>query len=148
MLELNKILVATDFSEDSDTALSQTFDLAKKYNAKVYVLHVVADLNKNLQDYGLPPLEAMKKMETDTLNSARAKTQEQIDKFPLAKELNVESDVVLGNPSELITKEAAAKKVDLIVIGALGRTKIAKIIIGSVARNVMKSSKCPVLLAK
>ena len=40
------------------------------------------------------------------------------------------------------------KGIDLIVIASLGRSGIAKYLIGSVARNVLKGAKCPVLLTK
>ena len=53
-----------------------------------------------------------------------------------------------GVPYEEILKEAEEKGVDLIVIASLGRTGLAKYLIGSVARNVLKRAKCPVLLTK
>ena len=58
------------------------------------------------------------------------------------------SDVRRGVPYEEILKEAEEKGVDLIVIASLGRTGLAKYLIGSVARNVLKRAKCPVLLTK
>jgi nucleotide-binding universal stress UspA family protein len=76
------------------------------------------------------------------------KLQEQIEKFPQAKELEVFSEAVIGNASEAILEEETSKGIDLIVIASLGRTGLAKYLIGSVARNVLKGSKCPVLLTK
>jgi universal stress protein A len=49
---------------------------------------------------------------------------------------------------EEILKEGKEQGIDLIVIASLGRSGIAKYLIGSVARNVLKGSKCPVLLTK
>jgi universal stress protein A len=76
------------------------------------------------------------------------KVQKEINKFPQTKELEVFNEVVLGNPSEEILKAQSEKGIDLIVIASLGRTGIAKYLIGSVARNVLKGAKCPVLLTK
>lgn len=59
-----------------------------------------------------------------------------------------ETNVRKGVPSEEILKEGKEKGIDLIVIASLGRSGIAKYLIGNVARNVLKGSKCPVLLTK
>ena len=50
MLKPTKILVPTDFSEYSDKALKQAIDIAKQYNAEVYVLNVVAPIDKYIID--------------------------------------------------------------------------------------------------
>jgi universal stress protein A len=149
MLMPTKILVPTDFSEYSDKALRQAFDIAKQYNAKVYVLHVIHEkMTDRIDDYGLTYPSYVREMETEMINGARMKLQKEIDKFPQTKKLEVFSDVVIGNPSEAILGEETSKGIDLIVIASLGRKGIAKYLIGSVARNVLKGSKCPVLLTK
>jgi nucleotide-binding universal stress UspA family protein len=136
MLKPTKILIPTDFSEYSNMALRQAFDIAKQYKAKVYVLHVV---------HGESYYEDVEKQ---MIEGARKKLQEEIDKFPQAKELEVFTEVVSGNTSEAILTEERSKGIDLIVIASLGRSGIAKYLIGSVARNVLKGAKCPVLLTK
>ena len=62
--------------------------------------------------------------------------------------MEVESEAVIGNTSEVILEEEEKKGIDLIVIASLGKTGLAKYLIGSVARNVLKAAKCPVLLTK
>jgi len=149
MLMPTKILVPTDFSEYSDKALRQAFDIAQQYKAEVYVLHVIHEkMTDRIDDYGLTYPSYVKDMETEMINGARMKLQKEIDKFPQTKELEVFSDVVIGNPSEAILEEETSKGIDLVVIASLGRTGIAKYLIGGVARNVLKGSKCPVLLTK
>ena len=136
MLIPTKILVPTDFSEYSDKALTQAFDIAIQYKAKVYVLHVV-----NGESY-------YDDLERQMIEGARRKLQEEIDKFPQTKELEVFAVVVSGNTSESILAEERSKEIDLIVIASLGQSGIAKYLIGSVARNVLKGANCPVLLTK
>jgi universal stress protein A len=149
MLVPTKILVPTDFSKYSDKALNQAFDIAKQYNSKVYVLHVIHEkMVDRIDDYGITYPSYVKDMEMEMIKGARVKLQKEIDKFPQAKELEVLSEVVLGKPSEEILKAQTEKGIDLIVIASLGRSGIAKYMIGSVARNVLKGSKCPVLLTK
>ena len=72
----------------------------------------------------------------------------QLAKFPHYEEVEVITDVAIGMPSEAILKEADGRGIDLIVIASLGRSGIAKYLIGGVARNVLKGAKCPVLLTK
>ncbi|HQH82922.1 MAG TPA: universal stress protein [Syntrophorhabdus sp.] len=149
MLMPTKILVPTDFSTYSDKALRQAFDIAKQYNAKVYVIHVVHEkITDTIDDYGITYPSYVKEIEGKMIDEAKKKMKEQIDKFPQSKELEIESDVQIGNISEAILQEEKNKGIDLIVIASLGRSGIAKYLIGSVARNVLKGAKCPVLLTK
>jgi universal stress protein A len=148
MLKPTKILVPTDFSKYSDKALNQAFDIAQRYKAEVHVLHVVNEkISDSIKGYGLSA-ELIENMDWRMISEAKMKVQKEIDKFPQAKELKVLNEVVLGNPSEEILKAQTEKGIDLIVIASLGRSGIAKYLIGSVARNVLKGSKCPVLLTK
>jgi len=149
MLMPTNILVPTDFSDYSDKALRQALDIAKEYKAKVYVLHVIHEkMSDRIDDYGLTYPSYVKDMEAKMVEGAKQKLRQQIDKFPQAKELEVFNEVVIGNASEAILEEETSKGIDLIVIASLGRTGMAKYLIGSVARNVLKGSRCPVLLTK
>jgi len=149
MLVPTKILVPTDFSEYSDKALRQAFDIAKQYGAKVYVFHVIHErVVDTIDDAGLSYPSYIKDMEARMVEGAKKKLQEEIDKFPQTKELEIYSEVVIGHTSEAILAEEKSKGIDLIVIASLGRTGTAKYLIGSVARNILKGAKCPVLLTK
>jgi len=146
MLKPTKILVPTDFSEHSDRAFGQALDIAKDYNAKVFLLHVIHEA-LHLLDLTLPK-ETARLIKEGAIPWARETLQNRLGGFPKAKEIEVETNVRKGVPSEEILKEGKEKDIDLIVIASLGRSGIAKYLIGSVARNVLKGSKCPVLLTK
>jgi nucleotide-binding universal stress UspA family protein len=148
MFNPTKILVPTDFSEYSDKALAQALDIAKQYNAKVYLLHVIHEaIHQCVVDYCLTE-EQMEQIRTQMTEGTRESMQKQMARFPMAKDVEVITDVKTGIPYEATLEEAKEKGIDLIVIGSLGRSGIAKYIIGSVARNVLKGAKCPVLLTK
>ncbi|HBA54538.1 universal stress protein [Syntrophorhabdus aromaticivorans] len=147
MLNPTKILVPTDFSGYSDKALRQALDIAKQYKAKVYVVHVLHGKNPYDTTDGTIP-SYYEDLEKQMIDGAARQVQEQIDKFPQAKEVEIFSEVVSGNTAEAILAEEKSKGVDLIVIASLGRSGIAKYLIGSVARNVLKGATCPVLLTK
>jgi len=149
MLAPTRILVPTDFSEYSDKALRQALDIAGHYHARVYVLHVIHErMSDRLDDYGLTYPDFIEDMEGQMIDGARQKMETQLAKFPDTKELDVICEAVIGNTPETILEEGTKKGIDLIVIASLGRTGIAKYLIGSVARNVLKAAKCPVLLTK
>ena len=148
MLVPTKILVPTDFSEYSGKALEQALDIAKHYRAKVFLLHV---LHGEIYRMGLDFVfseKVVQQVKDDTLVWAQQSLQKQLDSFPQTKEVEAVTNIREGVPYEEILKEGKEQGIDLIVIASLGRSGIAKYLIGSVARNVLKGSKCPVLLTK
>lgn len=149
MLQPTRILVPTDFSEYSDRALGQALDIAKQYKAKVFLLHVVREEAPHRIDIGIITDEGLwQQVRESQLAESKARLQNQIDKFPQAKDVEIVTTIRHGIPYEKILEEAEEQGIDLIVIASLGRTGIAKYLIGSVARNVLRGSKCPVLLTK
>lgn len=152
MLIPTKILVPTDFSGYSDKALQQALDIAIEYKAKVYTLHVVQEriqraLTDDYSDITITP-RVLQKYRKSLVKEAKSKFKKQIGKFPQSKEVEVIPEVVNGVPAEEILKVQEEEGIDLIVIASLGRTGIARYLIGGVARNVLKGAKCPVLLTK
>jgi nucleotide-binding universal stress UspA family protein len=148
MLNVKSILVPTDFSEHSDKALKQALDIAKENKAKLYLLHVIHEaMHQCASDYCLSD-EMIQQMESGMISAAQQSLQKQLAKFPEAKEVEVIPEVRRGFPSDEIVKEQQEKKIDLVVISPLGRTGIARFLIGSVTKNVVKEVQCPVLVAK
>jgi nucleotide-binding universal stress UspA family protein len=69
------------------------------------------------------------------------------DEFKDAGINNVESRVSIGNPVKLILALASTEKVNLIVIGSVGLSGMARLkAVGSVSRGVSERAKCPVLI--
>ena len=134
MLIPTKILVPTDFSEHSDRALEQALDIAAQYGAKVYLVHVLNVIRSDFE-------ELVRK-------EAQENLAKQLRRFPRAKEIGVAAHIRSGITYEEILKEGKENGIDLIVIASLGQSGIAKYWVGGVARNVLKGSKCPVLLTK
>ena len=148
MLRPANIMVPTDFSEYSDKALRQALDIGKQYGARVCLLHVIHEwIPLGAVEF---PLSCY--MEGQFKNEVAAEAEEnlkkQVAKFPQAKEVGLTTCVKYGIPDVAILEEERERGIDLIVIASLGRSGIAKYLIGSVARNVLKGAKCPVLLTK
>jgi len=148
MLRPTKILVPTDFPEYSDKALRQGVDIAKQYKAKVFLLHVIHEATYQwVVDYCITQ-DQIEQINDQMITAAFENLQKQLAKFPQAKEVDLVTDVKQGIPYDAILKEEEERGIDLIVIASLGRTGLAKFIMGSVARNVLKGAQCPVLLTK
>lgn len=148
MLRPTKILVPTDFSDYSDKALKQALDIAKQYNAKVFLFHVIPrEVNRCVADVCLGD-DVVRDLEDQLNTRAQENLQKQLGKFPQSQEVSVTTEIGKGIPYEAILQEAEDNGIDLIVIASLGRSGIARFLIGSVSRNVLKGAKCPVLLTK
>jgi len=136
-----KILIATDGSESSNHAIRTGLELAKLVGADVTALNVVEDpiLLSTPADSQMMNLYALLEQEGKEAVKRVKDTGEETG-------ISVTVKVVGGNPARVIVEEGA--KYDLIVIGTLGRSGIAKLLIGSVAEKVVKLAKCPVLVVR
>tara|TARA_R110002095_G_scaffold94477_2_gene82457 strand:+ start:3251 stop:3721 length:471 start_codon:yes stop_codon:yes gene_type:complete len=143
MIDINKILIPTDFSETAQAATQYAVELAKKFNAKLYLLHVIEDpivYMPMFESYALPPKE-------DFENFAKTRLENWIldeDKVGL----DVETSWVHGNPFVDILKFGKREDVDLIVVGTHGRSFTAHLLLGSVAEKVVRKASCPVLTVR
>jgi nucleotide-binding universal stress UspA family protein len=75
--------------------------------------------------------------------------EERLRRFQLsAPEVRVESRVEEGEPATGIVSAARAMESDLIVMGTHGRTGLGRLLMGSVAENVLRTAPCPVVTVK
>ena len=145
MFHPRKILVPTDFSEDSNLAFRTALSIAVKYQARIFLLHVIGE--QSLADYCLDQ-SIVDRVLNESIVFSNEKLQEVIDKNQQGGNIKVIPDVRKGQPHEEILKEASERKIDLIVIASHGKTGLQKYFIGSVTEKVMKEAKCPVLLIR
>ena len=135
MSQLRKILVPTDFSEHSDTAVQHACDLAidsDKSRSQVHLIHVVSDTPGG----GMQEAKLVSKLEK-LGNSVDTKTE---------LELETVKRVIPGEPSHVITDYARDNAIDIIIMGTHGRTGLSHFALGSVAERVVRNSVCPVLV--
>ncbi len=136
-ITVKNILFATDFSQAADAAAPIAIQIARRYGAKVYGVHV-----NRFDDYTAAAPNAWAAMaeaaEKETKEDAR-RLNEQLQ--------NVEHEVVIGegNTWEVISNVIEQKEIDLIVLGTRGRTGLGKVILGSVAEQILRQSPRPVL---
>ena len=133
-----KILVAADGSAFSDLAVDQAISLGGICNSEIFVISVV-DLFPEQMAVAPALVEKMSEEVRQHLDKAKQK----VDKTGIPCETIVRMG---GKPHEFIIQEAKEKGVDLIVMGTLGKSGIKRVLMGSVAQNVIGQAPCPVLV--
>ena len=134
----DRILVPTDFSEASLTAIKETVAFADS-GANVYALYVLKSLEAT--DPG---------MVWDTENSEQRRENVMklfLENFPPESYAGLNFAVEEGDPSAEIIDYAKNHNIGLIVMPSRGRTGISRFFMGSTAERVVKLATCPVLVA-
>lgn len=138
-----KILVAIDGSKNAKVATKYAFNLAAKFNSKVILMHVISETT--VQNY-LQFNKDSKNIIVYKLNK-KAKVYFE-DALKGIKEKDVKKVTSRGIPAIEITDLAKKENIDLIVIGTHGLTGSTRILLGSVAEEVIRLSPCPALTVK
>lgn len=139
-----ELLVPTDGSEASERAVDQGVELAAEFDATVHFLHVVdvgtemsASAVGNIADDLTTTLE---QMATDALDSATTQAE--------AAGVPYERAIFEGFPHEAIVEYSTDHDIDLIVMGASGRSGITEQLLGSTAERVTRAVDTSVLIAR
>ncbi len=146
MIDIDRILVPTDFSEHAEEAATYARALAERFEAEVHCLHVLdipADLMATSAYYMTGPSEQF-------IDQIREESQKGLDRFA---EQNLQGPEVVttfleGSPFVEIVRYAREQKIDLVVIATHGRTGLKHVLFGSVAEKVVRKAPCPVLVVK
>jgi len=138
-ISLTKILVATDFSEVSDRALGYAIALARRYDARIYLAHVITP----------DPFQfAEPQLAQATYEKVRQAAEEGITDILISGKLRgLPHEVLLeeGNVWPTLEKLIIEHEIDLVVAGTHGRGKVQKILIGSVAEEIFRQADTAVL---
>jgi universal stress protein A len=138
-MNIKTILHPTDFSAASHYALELAFSLARDHGARVVLLNVVEP-----PFYGGEPL-----MPIATLPDLRTEAENWFETLPKAKgDIETKQVIAEGDPVSQILRVAAEEHVDFIVLGTHGRTGLSRLLMGSVAENVIRKAMCPVVAVK
>jgi len=144
MADIKKILCAVDFSDYSPMVADYASMMAGCAGAQVIVLYVAPSLSQYV-GFHVPP-SSIESFVGEIVTGA----EDTMNEFVKTnfKDLNVTGKVVTGYPAEEILSIADAENADMVVMGTHGRKGIDRILFGSVAEKVVKSSKVPVLTVR
>lgn len=145
MKEFKTILFAIDFSESSDYAFQYALAMAKKYTARLLIVHVINE-PVDLRGFYVPHI-SFEKLEQEIEDGAR-KMMEKFCHNQLHGYGDYETFVIPGIPYDEIIKKAAELSADLIVMGTHGRTGLDHVLFGSTAEKVVRKSPVPVMTVR
>jgi len=140
MLPIHAILHPTDFSDHSEHAFHLACSLARDHGARLIVLHVWSIPTSMLFGEVVPIPDAGRydRNIEDELHSYQ----------PDGRDQPCEHMLVQGDPAIVILQVAKDVAADLIVMGTHGRRGLMRLLMGSVAEQVVRSASCPVVTVK
>ncbi|MCI0682257.1 MAG: universal stress protein [Gemmataceae bacterium] len=139
MLPLRVILHPTDFSARSESAFQVAYALARDHRARLIVLHVREIPVAAYGEFGQLPVEP------EQPEAIRAALDKLIGE---RADVAIEPCVKSGDPTAEILTTAQETHSDMIVMGTHGRTGLGRLLMGSVAEQVLRKAPCPVLTVK
>jgi nucleotide-binding universal stress UspA family protein len=136
MIQVKKILYATDFSSYSNQAYFHAVALAENHGAGLVILYVFTPEAGKLA--GTAATEADQRYWRNQLEQIR----------PVNPRIPVQHVFLIGDPAAEIVRYTKDAGIDLIVMGTHGRTGLERLLMGSVAEKVMREAPCSVLVVK
>jgi len=150
IVNFKKIMIATDGSACSRLAVDKALELARLSGGTVYAIYVVstdylASIDGDSFSLGVDPYwksvyEAWKRQGQEAVNYVKGSGE--------MKGINVESVLLEGNPSYELIRYAEEEKMDIIIMGTLGKKGLDRLLLGSVAGNLVRHSKVPVMVVR
>ncbi|MGI5991087.1 MAG: universal stress protein [Methanosarcina sp.] len=137
------IVIATDGSENSQRAISCGIGIAKLSGAIVHALYVVDTPSIISETW-----TAGKEMVHELIIREGKKVLSKVKKIIEDSGVEVKEVLLEGYPSEEIINFAENNNMDLIIMGTLGKTGLERFLVGSVAENVIRNSKVPVMVIR
>lgn len=142
-MDIRRILVPFDFSVYSEKALTWALAMAERWRARILLLHVIPRpaYPPMLMGSMFDVVEFEARLQAD----AEARAREVVTQAG-HKTVQIDTQVVIGEPFHDICRIAEQEKIDLIVMGSHGRTGLSHVLLGSVAERVVRHAPCPVLV--
>ena len=148
MVQVKKMAFSTDFSENADLAFDLALDLAKKYGARLLLVHVVPPLvfpSPTMEEFiseqaNYQFIEQVIQRSTEQMESRYV---QRLDSYS-----NFQVRVLSGHPASELLNFIDQEQLDLIVMGTHGFTGLAHFFLGSTAEKVVRRANCSVLTVR
>jgi nucleotide-binding universal stress UspA family protein len=135
-------MVATDGSELGKKAVDTAIEISRLSGAKLYAVYVVVPTTHSPRDFG------WEKAAMEHFMNEGKTTTRFVEEEAKPAGVVVESVILQGHPADKIVEFAEQQGIEMIVMGTLGKTGLDRFLLGSVAENVVRHSKTPVLVVK
>ncbi len=136
-LKIHKILFPTDLSEKGNAALELAASIARDNQASLIIAHVLERFQPMVTTAAIVPA------------AEEHERQKELEKLhPMQADVPFEHRILEGPPATMLLKLAQDESVDLIVMSTHGRSGVARLLMGSVAEEVVRKAPCLVLTAR
>lgn len=143
-MNVEHVLLPTDFSDCADHALTHAIEVADRFNARLHILHVVNELDPDW--YGITEAqEKAKTLRQQIKEEARSRLQE------LAPDHDLDTTVSLQlsfDVADSINEYVEEREIDLVVMGTHGRQGLDRLMLGNVANKIIRHAPCPVMTVR
>jgi nucleotide-binding universal stress UspA family protein len=142
-MRLQRLVVAYDFSPTAERALEYALMLAARFEASVLVVYAFVVPPIGFSEAGLIGADQIPRVMKSAENALVT-----LSETHRAKGARVDAILRHGDPVEQIHAAAAEYHADMIVMGTHGHRGVARVLLGSVAEDVLRTSKTPVLIVR
>lgn len=145
-MSIRQIACCIDFSENAESAFKSALELAQKFRAKLYLIHVLPpSINPILTDAEwILPEEPKEGISVKIQERMQQQYGDRISDTPVDYQLSV----LDGHISTEIIRFLKEENIDLVVMGAFGLTGMGLVLFGSVAKRVSHKAPCSVMIVR
>ena len=138
-----KLLVAVDLSEATPIIVDKVLELCREQSSKIWIVHN-AEPPPDFVEFKVDPLAARESL-AKKFHKEHRQVQEIADRL---RDAGLETTALLvhGPTVKTILKEASDLDVDMIVVGAHGKSAMHELLVGSVSKGILHKSCYPVLV--
>lgn len=133
-------MCSVDFSDFTDTALTYSIALSREFNAKLFLVHVVIEVEPLLKSSEIAlDVQALQKSHMD-------KAFEQLTTLVKKADIPYEILIAKGDPADRIRDLALEHRADMVITATHGKSGIKRLLLGSVTEKLIKTIHCPLLV--
>lgn len=142
--KLEKVAVATDFSELADLALERATDISKRAGLDTITLVHAYEWPQGYSKLGLTPDET----DVNCRSAVQNRYDEMLERVPPTQGITYRPVFVRGRAEEAVRDACEGDGIDLLVIGSAGRTAAVSALIGSVALKIARNAPCSLWITR
>jgi nucleotide-binding universal stress UspA family protein len=140
-ISLRNVLFATDFSATSEAALPYATAICRRFGSTLHAAHVLSDASLLMMTGGVDYVSM-----STIYEDAHTEAKEKLDQMALPLEgISHRNYVRHGQVWKNLAGIIEENEIQLIVLGTHGRTGLGKLLLGSVAEDILRHAPCPVL---
>jgi nucleotide-binding universal stress UspA family protein len=147
MFNPRKILVTTDFSDASDSALREAADIARRFNSQVHLLHVIEDIRQCAVDYCISEAEIAAE-KNKLREEAGLKMNNEISRTVTSKSFPLFAEVRFGNTVDAIIDYERDNNIDLVITAPHRGKKRNNSLRRHLTSELVKKSVCETMVVK